>query len=1130
MGNRDDTGARLPFDLILDALRRTGARVGDEQRLETGSDSSWRSGATSEDTVIVDRDAVLSFLPGDQELRVRPGSPTRIAIVSPGSNTVEPRLIRVNAGDVATWHTIAPEDLALAARRRPRLLLLIHGPISSTIGTFGQLSLTVWGRALLAAWEAAYDAVLGFDHDTIARDPLQNAQELLELLRSVAAAPLIDVVAHSRGGLVLESLSTLAAGDRTGPQIARGTLVASPNAGTPLAADSRRLELAALLANLTAATGLGMSTIGPTPTADLVSLAALSGLAALLDSRVTGIAPGLTAMQPGSDLLAELAERERAHKGPLMRELTAIAGASAPAWSTATHSPREMPASLARELSERAQAFTDGPGDLVVPLASMTSMDPQAETQLADIYTLGSTPVVHHLNYLTRPEVTTALDRWQRVSERAGAPGVSAGIRVPAQVNDRITVIGTGDDAHEASARLIREDPDLVVVRGAVTDAYTVHDVGAVSAELTKAGTDGAAVEDALDPAPTAPTMTANAAAGESPPPGSHVVALAGGEPIGVVEPPPSSDAIALSTAQELTPTESAPAPVRRGARRRTRGGTATGAAWPVVSPADSPAPEASAAGSSMPGDAAPPPPPRGPPGQDPSTGSGGPDEGVTIHAQAQLDRILSVGAVGRLRVDVAREQLSADAGGQLSSLAEGRFAQAPVIVEVTPIRGVELAGPGRAEIELPGVGAPQHLYFDIRATTAGEAELWVVLRQGILPAITLKLMPSVSAEEVGATSRSSMVVADRGPTNVDNGIHQLLEITDYGDGKLRFRLTPDPSGVPTDYEQDIPDKCTRERYAHRIYERIEAQWRESSDAATFQALLQEYGNELFEELLPIELRRVLWEHRTILDGAFVLSDEPMIPWELVHLRPPDGPMPAEPCFLGQFGLVRWLRGFPYPPAQLVVNAGRSRYIIPRYADPQMHLPATERERLFLEREFQAQPVGAELMAVRSFLTDPDPADFLHFSGHGVASGDVGRDDVALLLQGRERRRAGVTDYPPEMLTARTVNTWLHAADGRPLVVLNACQTGRLRQRLTSIGGFAVSFLKGGAGAFVASLWSVGDAPAADFTCALYERLLDAEPMSDAIRGARKDAREAGDGTWLAYAVYAHPAAILVRA
>jgi CHAT domain-containing protein len=104
----------------------------------------------------------------------------------------------------------------------------------------------------------------------------------------------------------------------------------------------------------------------------------------------------------------------------------------------------------------------------------------------------------------------------------------------------------------------------------------------------------------------------------------------------------------------------------------------------------------------------------------------------------------------------------------------------------------------------------------------------------------------------------------------------------------------------------------------------------------------------------------------------------------------------------------------------------------------------------------------------------------------------------------------------------------MQEADGtRPVVVLNACQAGRGGYRFSSTGGFAQSFLKGGAGAFIGALWSVGDQPARTFTVEFYRQLLNKETVAKAATLAREKAKSAGDATWLAYVVYAHPNAVL---
>ena len=95
--------------------------------------------------------------------------------------------------------------------------------------------------------------------------------------------------------------------------------------------------------------------------------------------------------------------------------------------------------------------------------------------------------------------------------------------------------------------------------------------------------------------------------------------------------------------------------------------------------------------------------------------------------------------------------------------------------------------------------------------------------------------------------------------------------------------------------------------------------------------------------------------------------------------------------------------------------------------------------------------------------------------------------------------------------------------------VLNACRAGRMGRALTSVGGFAEAFLRAGAGAFVSSLWAVGDTPARGFVDTFYESLLARDTIATAAAKGRAKAKEEGDATWAAYVVYAHPAARLAR-
>lgn len=198
--------------------------------------------------------------------------------------------------------------------------------------------------------------------------------------------------------------------------------------------------------------------------------------------------------------------------------------------------------------------------------------------------------------------------------------------------------------------------------------------------------------------------------------------------------------------------------------------------------------------------------------------------------------------------------------------------------------------------------------------------------------------------------------------------------------------------------------------------------------------------------------------------------------------------------------------------------------MIPHYPDSRYRLPQAEQEYQFLETKFAAKPVEPQLPPVRQLLAEGN-FDLLHFAGHGLAE-QTNIANAQLMLQGRiENGR-----YIPAYLTATTVEQYSNFnRDNRPIVVLNACQIGREGYTLTSIGGFAQSFLKGGAGAFVGPLWSVGDTPARIFTESFYDALLDSENLSAATIKARTAAQQSGDATWLAYAVYGHPHLVIRR-
>lgn len=203
-----------------------------------------------------------------------------------------------------------------------------------------------------------------------------------------------------------------------------------------------------------------------------------------------------------------------------------------------------------------------------------------------------------------------------------------------------------------------------------------------------------------------------------------------------------------------------------------------------------------------------------------------------------------------------------------------------------------------------------------------------------------------------------------------------------------------------------------------------------------------------------------------------------------------------------------------------MVREGRVRYVIPDYPDERYELPEMEKEAEFLRKKFKAVGVEPQPEPVRVLIEEPGTFDLLHFACHGAAEQN-NISNGSLLLKGRMENK----NYYPAHLTAKVAEQFskLQTADNRPMVVVNACQAGRAGYQLSGVGGFAQAFLKGGAGAFVGTLWSVGDSPARVFTETLYEEMLKGASLSEAAIEARTQAREKGTATWLAYVVYGHP-------
>jgi hypothetical protein len=194
----------------------------------------------------------------------------------------------------------SPNGRSLAAGDWERLgkgraLLFIHGTFSTAHGAFNQLPMVQLER-LAKAYEGR---LLAFNHYTLSHDPVANVRWLLAQVPSHAALQL-DIICHSRGGLVARTLAERpAAFDLGAPNVVvrRVVFAGVPNQGTLLAHPDHMVNMIDRLTTVLNLfpTGVITETLEAMITAlKVIGHGALQGL------------PGLTSMRPEGEFLSTL--------------------------------------------------------------------------------------------------------------------------------------------------------------------------------------------------------------------------------------------------------------------------------------------------------------------------------------------------------------------------------------------------------------------------------------------------------------------------------------------------------------------------------------------------------------------------------------------------------------------------------------------------------------------------------------------------------------------------------------------------------------------------------------------------------------------------------------------------------
>lgn len=990
----------------------------------------------------------------------------------------------------------------LPKNRPARILLLVHGSFSSTLGSFGALTTYPAGQRFLSLCLQKYDAILGYDHYTLAENPAQNAEELfkdLQILQEQSRDKIeFDAISFSRGGLVYRYLTEqIVPLENTQLSFRKSIFVGCTNAGTELANDENWKHLADFYINMVAGGSRLLALFPGTRLPGLILWQSVQVIGSFVkyiaqDAVVDNGVPGLAAMEPDGSFVKAINKVTGNRKRAGARFYYAIGSNFEPDGETSA-------GKLGKALTLKvADGFIDRlmneSNDLVVNTKSMFVVDPVPSAKLLDSLPIKENGEIYHTVYFHQPKVANQCADWLGVAptkQKMGAVNTPRSWWKGAVSNNFMVFSG------EANALNVLKQADNENARFIVVERLYQNEIlryGVPLHELMNIANYGSAdtlnlvealnlhehqstqmsMGEALD-SRSEEELAARSASG----PYATVIVDDSG-PVGVIAPP---EPMATMVSDETFYESAGPPPRRRGETQENAGDEA----------------------------------------QQPVS--------VWCYIHATMAEEVVIDKKATLTVTLSRDEIiratGVSGGGEVDKDKD-------IIVQIIPRKHCIVSGESRLDVPVPAKGEEEELYFDVIPKHEGIGEIDVIARQGNRAIVKLKLLPRFVTHESGdviehTVARAEMAPLDNRPElkNVlyidegEMGTKQVLHFQFESETlKKRVRCTSEP----------FADVNARQDYIKNLYEEIEDFWaKNAQDYDGFMDNLRARGVSIFEELIPKELQQVLWDARETLETIQVFSSEPYIPWELAYLKEPGKKAKRNSYFLAEKGMVRWLADSnDYPPKALRLRDGKAAYIIPDYPKASRNeLPGAQQERKMLETVLGAKSITPTSKAAQAALEAPGEFDIIHFACHGKADSES-IWNAGLMMEGE----VSGNRYLEDVLLSSKIDAFADMKEDDapgPMVFLNACQVGRKGYSLTGTGGFAKAFINSGAGAFISTHWSVGDDQALNFSETFYKKLLAEENMMTAVAEARKSAKTKEDVTWLSYVVYADPYAKLVK-
>ncbi len=240
------------------------------------------------------------------------------------------------------------------------------------------------------------------------------------------------------------------------------------------------------------------------------------------------------------------------------------------------------------------------------------------------------------------------------------------------------------------------------------------------------------------------------------------------------------------------------------------------------------------------------------------------------------------------------------------------------------------------------------------------------------------------------------------------------------------------------------------------------------------------------------------------------ITNDLYTPWEL--MRPYQAGLLSRPEILAlTHPVARWITDFEGFLSGSITK-GKTVTIAPEYNNGQDELPYAQEESSLLQKKYNATRIDPakreEIMSLLKCNQDFGPVSIVHFAGHGKFNADLA-DESVIELEDCSLSADEISTQ--EVMLGEKYGT---------IVFLNACEIGQVGSFIGTAGGWASAFLRRKFKGFIAPLFKVNDANAAQVTDEIFDAVLKNHvTISNAILDMRKKHGKESP-TYLSYLYY----------